>query len=165
MFCLKLRTKPGRAYFCWCFCNEIRLFRMSWKARGNVRCIFNIIFVYLACNSVKRIHHSIYCWSLGEDIRTSESESECSEHSSDTIDMNLCHEKDMRFIRTCSWVFKGKEELFNFAIWKIKSNAMFSLGALHRSAMCTFISRQRKIASRNDISYSSIENISKCSKV
>ena len=54
-------------------------------------------------------------------------------------------------------------ELLKFAIGKRKSIPMVSFGALHLSAMCTFISRQRKIASRNGIAHSSIENISKCS--
>ena len=41
---------------------KFRLFRMSWEARGNLRCIVNISFVYLAFNRAKRIHQSFYCW-------------------------------------------------------------------------------------------------------
>ena len=41
---------------------------------------------------------------MGEDCSTSENESEYSDHLSGTIDMNLCNKKDMRFIRTDSWV-------------------------------------------------------------
>ena len=128
---------------------KFRLFRMSWKARGNLRCIFNIIFCLFSFQQSQENPPQSWLQSDKEEDRsTTESESEHSEHSSDTADMNFCDEKDMRFIRTHCWIFRSKKELLKFVIWKRKSNAMLSLGALHLIAMCTFISRQRKINSR-----------------
>ena len=63
-----------------------------------------------------------------------------------------------RIYQNTSWVFRSKQELLTFAIWKRKSNTTVSFGALHGSAMCTFISRQRKTASGNGIPHSSIKN-------
>ena len=138
---------------------KFRLFRLSWKARGNLICTFNIIFCFFS------FQQSLLLCHKGEFHSPSEGESEYSEHSSYTVDLKFSDEKDMRFIKTHSWVFRSKKELLKFGIWKIASNSMFSLDALYRSAMCTFISQQQTIASRNDIPHSSIGNISKFSKV
>ena len=115
---------------------NFKLFRKSWKARSNLRCIFNIIFVYLAFKWATGIHQPLLLIDKGEDRSTSERENEY-HHWMNIYQILLiwiCHEKDIKIMRTHSWVCRSKKELLTFAIWKRKSNAMFSLAALHRSA-------------------------------
>ena len=47
---------------------------------------------------------------MGEDWSTSDNESEYSGHSSDTVDLNFCDGKDIRFIRTLFWDSRSKRE-------------------------------------------------------
>ena len=144
---------------------NFRLFRMSYKATSNLRCFFNTIFcLFNFQQSQENPPQSLLQSDMGEDWSASESESEYTEHSSDTGNMKFWDGNDIRFIRTRSWVSTSKRELLNFATWKKKSSPVFSFCVLHHSGISTFISRQRKIASRDCILHNSIGNIGKCSK-
>ena len=144
---------------------NFRLFRMSYKARSNLRCFFNTIFcLFNFQQSQENPPQPLLQSDMGENWSSSESESEYTEHASDTGDMKFCDGNDIRFIRTRSWISTSKRELLNFATWKKKSSPVFSFCALHHSAMSTFISRQQKIASRDCILHNSVGNISICSK-
>ena len=86
MFCLKLRTKQVENVSVGVSALKFRLFRMSRKAGGTLKCILNIIFCLASVQQSKRIHTTVYILlsDKGEDRSTSKSESEHSERSSYT---------------------------------------------------------------------------------
>ena len=74
---------------------NFRLFRMSYKARANLRCVFNIIFCLFSFQqSQENTLPSLLQSDRREDQSISESESEYSDHSSDTAKMKFCDGKD-----------------------------------------------------------------------
>ena len=96
---------------------NFRLFGMYYKARSNLRCVFIIIFVYLAFNRAKRIHHSPYYIVTGENIDA------LLKVKLNTVNIHkvlLIWNCDIRFIGTRSWVSRSKRELLKFPTWKKK---------------------------------------------
>ena len=101
---------------------NFRLFRMSYKARGNLRCVFNIMFCLFSFQQCQENPPQPLLQSdRGKDWSISESESDYNDHSSDTVDIKFCDGKDIGFIRTRSWVFRSKRKLLKLATWKKKS--------------------------------------------
>ena len=114
---------------------KFTLFRM-YKKREVIWVVSLAPFsVYLAFNRAKRIHDSLYCWVTKEKI-VPLLKVKVNTVSIHQILLNWCDEEDLRFNRTHSWVFRSKKELLQFAIWRRKSNAIFSLGAF-----CTPVQR------------------------
>ena len=65
--------------------------------------MYNTIFCLFSFKqSQENSPQSLMLSEKGEDSSTSQSDGEYSENSSDTAYMNLCDEKDIRFIRTHS---------------------------------------------------------------
>ena len=108
---------------------NFRLFRMSYKARSNLRCFFNTIFcLFNFQQSQENPPQPLLQSDMGEDWSSSESESEYTEHASDTGDMKFCDGNDIRFIRTRSWISTSKRELLNFCNLKEKKqSSVFTL--------------------------------------
>ena len=112
---------------------NFRLFGMYYKARSNLRCVFIIIFVCLAFNRAKRIHHSPYYIVTGENIDA------LLKVKLNTVNIHkvlLIWNCDIRFIGTRSWVSRSKRELLKFPTWKKKKQSrIFIRCALHHSAL------------------------------
>ena len=126
---------------------NFRLFEMYYKARSNLRCVFIIIFVYLAFSRAKRIHHSPYYTVTGENIDA------LLKVKLNTVNIHkvlLIWNCDIRFIGTHPWVSRSKRELLNFQLERKKNISELSFGAHYTTVHCVRSCHDsQKTASKN----------------